>query len=530
VWEALRDQLPALAALFHSVGLLEGGREYEADLVVAWPGVGIAVIEVKGGRVTREAGQWWQNHVSGGRDRIDPVRQAQDCRHVLSRLLTDRNCAAERARTAHLVAFPYTTVPSEWEAPDCPRGMVLDSTDMDNAANAVAAAVRSHGGGWQLLDGGELECMVDVLEGQLVGQMALLSAAEEHEDRAGQLTRDQFRALDAVQYHRRLKVLGGAGSGKTFLALEQARRLGSRGERVALVCYSRGLARFLARTTMTWPKSERPAYVGLFHDLPIGWGAERGADDDSDYYERRLPFALGELARAQPPSQLFDSIVVDEGQDFGELWWPPTLDCLRDADGGGLFVFLDEAQRVFRRSGEVPIPLPPYLLTENVRNTKSIANVFRSLSHEKFRIRGLDGPPVRFHVSRPEEAVSAADDEVEALLDEGWAAGQVALLTTYHRHLEQCNAIDFGGWDGYWDAFFLAQDIFYGHVLGFKGLERSVVVLAVNGFRDTQRARELLYVGLSRARSLLVVCGDLAEIAAAGGEGVRHRLAAAEQR
>ena len=66
--------------------------------------------------------------------------------------------------------------------------------------------------------------------------------------------------------------------------------------------------------------------------------------------------------------------------------------------------------------------------------------------------------------------------------------------------------------------------MFYGHVLGFKGLERPVVVLAVNGIRDESRGREYLYVGLSRAQSCLVVCGDLDRIAAVGGEGLRRRL------
>lgn len=59
---------------------------------------------------------------------------------------------------------------------------------------------------------------------------------------------------------------------------------------------------------------------------------------------------------------------------------------------------------------------------------------------------------------------------------------------------------------------------FYGHVLGFKGLERSVVILCVNGLKDMDRAPEQLYVGLSRARCLLVVVvGDQELIATAGG-------------
>lgn len=54
----------------------------------------------------------------------------------------------------------------------------------------------------------------------------------------------------------------------------------------------------------------------------------------------------------------------------------------------------------------------------------------------------------------------------------------------------------------YWREFHANDGEFYGHVLGFKGLERSVVVLRVNGFKDLGRAAEQLYVGLARARSL----------------------------
>ena len=66
-------------------------------------------------------------------------------------------------------------------------------------------------------------------------------------------------------------------------------------------------------------------------------------------------------------------------------------------------------------------------------------------------------------------------------------------------------------------------------MLGFKGLERSVAVLAVNGFRDLERAREMLYVGLSRAQSLLVVVGERALLEQIGGAAVAKRLKAAER-
>jgi UvrD-like helicase C-terminal domain len=212
-------------------------------------------------------------------------------------------------------------------------------------------------------------------------------------------------------------------------------------------------------------------------------------------------------------------VVLDEGQDFGELWWPALMACLRDPYQGGLFVFMDEAQRVFAWHGEAPIDIPPFVLDENIRNTKEIAQLFGSLSGEKLKPRGMAGAKVRLY-----------DVPSEEVLDEGWRPGQIALLTTQHRHPEQRNAVEVGGYAAYWDAFFAEEDVFYGHVLGFKGLERPVVVLAVNGLKDPERAKEMLYVGLSRARTLLVVVGARALLEQVGGGGVRSRLTTAELR
>ena len=65
-------------------------------------------------------------------------------------------------------------------------------------------------------------------------------------------------------------------------------------------------------------------------------------------------------------------------------------------------------------------------------------------------------------------------------------------------------------------------------MLGFKGLERSVVVLAVDGFKQVERAKEMLYVGLSRAQSLLVLVGPRELLEQVGGGGVAKRLRAAQ--
>ncbi len=136
--------------------------------------------------------------------------------------------------------------------------------------------------------------------------------------------------------------------------------------------------------------------------------------------------------------------------DFGQLWWPSLLARLADPEHGGLFVFLDEGQRVFSRDGEVPIDLPPYVLDENIRHTKATAQLLSSLSGEQLRFRGLPGTPVRHVEATVQDAVDRADDAVDALVEEGFAPGQIALLTTEQRHLEQRNAVELGGWAGYW--------------------------------------------------------------------------------
>jgi hypothetical protein len=135
---------------------------------------------------------------------------------------------------------------------------------------------------------------------------------------------------------------------------------------------------------------------------------------------------------------------------------------------------------------------------------------------------------VRFVACASEEVLARADDAVDALLDT-WEPQQIALLTTKHRHPVHVERVEQVGDDEYWEDFFADEGVFYGTVSGFKGLERTCVVLAVNGFSAEARAKQMLYVGLSRARSQLVVVGDLDEIAPpAERGGVRRRLQDAE--
>ncbi|MGY1709092.1 NERD domain-containing protein [Geodermatophilus sp. SYSU D00758] len=527
--QILQEQLPDNAVIFCNLPFSDGGEDREADVVVAWPGVGLAVVEVKGGSVSLQRGEWRQ--VGDGIDRvIRPVDQAVACKYLLCDYLADHpRWTAGRPRTAHLVALPATTLPADFRAPGLARWMALDKTDVPHAAARIRTALQQVRDEPEAPTDRDVEDLVDCLAGTAIPQQHLVAWLAEREAACDLLTRDQAKVLDLLAGRNRVEITGGAGSGKTWLAVEKARRLAADGQRVALMCYSRGLAEFLRRRVEKLPKRQRPDYVGTFHYLGIGWGVPEGSDDDSRYWEEFLPARMVSLAGALPEAERFDAIVVDEGQDFAASWWDAVLAALRDPATGALYVFSDEGQRIFARQGRPTVALESFPLTENLRNTKQIAGTFSSLA-PGMRVRGLSGVPVRFVPCTSEEAVDVADDVAAALLeDEDWPPESVALLTTHARHPVQKER-QAEGQDAYWATFWDDEDLFYGHVLGFKGLERPAVVLAVNGFRDESRAREMLYVGLSRARDLLVVCGDLELIRRVGGEGVAQRLTAAATR
>ena len=523
-WQALREQLPDDAVLWSNLSLSDRKGDCEADLVVLWPGVGIATVEVKGGHVTRaDDGSWVQVHQDGRRSPIDPVKQARRTRYALRDFIRQHSSLHD-LRMTHLVAFPFTAVDNDFAAPDCPRWMILDSTDITAlAAHKLESAL--HGvEGAAAAGHAQVDEIIRCLTSPPGPQRELLGALAEREHAVEKLTAQQSGILRQLRSNPRILVRGGAGTGKSFLAVDQARRLSREGQRVAFVCYSRGLASFVRRRFDSLPQDDRPAYIGTFHNLGVQWGAKPLEGVGPEYWETELPIEMLALAAHLTESDRFDAIVVDEAQDFADSWWPAQLSGLRDPASGGLTIFLDEGQRIFGREGAPPEHLVKVSLDENLRNTKQIAQTFGSLAPEQMRYLGGNGQPVQFIPCTTENAISTADDVVVTLMDAGWPPDAIALLTTGSRHPVQVDRVLSEGTSGYWESFWDDADAFYGSVLGFKGLERPAVVLAVNGFRDPSRAREMLYVGMSRARDLLVVCGDPALVAVHAGDGVMNRL------
>ncbi len=379
-------------------------------------------------------------------------------------------------------------------------------------------------------DEDDVDLILDILRGRKLPSYDPNAEATDRAAEADRLTLEQATLLKVTRLLNRVEVRGGAGSGKTVMALAQAkeRTRGTHGmpaERVALVCYSIGLAEYLKREVAAADRKHRPAFVGTFAELGAKWGSPSGSREDSAFWEENLPADMAERALNLPGGQRFDSIVVDEAQDFADTWWTPLMRSLRDEESGGLFVYSDENQRIFPRFGQPPVPLVPLVLDHNLRNTKQIAQSFGPLAPMRMTLRGGDGPAVRFVAARERgHAVDIADGEVVTLLEAGWDHRHIALITTGSRHPEQIRQAADTDQRDYWRAFWEGTDVFYGHVLGCKGLERRVVVLCVNQDEVTDRSRERLYVGMSRATDVLVVVGVPEVVREMGGPEVAHQL------
>ncbi|MGV0635907.1 NERD domain-containing protein [Mycolicibacillus trivialis] len=526
VHDALLTQLDEQDLIIAGQRVTDHLKDHEIDFVVAIEGAGIICLEVKGGDVWHDGTGWWQRR-SGKEYRIEPVRQVREACYALRRFVEgDPRSTARRLRWDHIVVLPHTELPGDFALPDCPRWKVIDRTELPQLVARLRQVLVDQELDRPLLDAPGIVQLRTVLAGRGLPQRDVVARALANDDTADALTEEQAVILGAIRLLNRVQVRGSAGSGKTFLAMEQARRLADAGQRVALLCYSRGLASYLKRITANWPRRQRPAYVGEFHGLGAQWGAPDSPDGsvaEPVFWERDLPRQMAELAEDLPDGQRFDAVVIDEAQDFADTWWDPLITALRDPEDGGLFVFSDEGQRVFDRQGTPPVPMVSLVLDRNLRNTRQIATTFQPLVDHPIRFLGADGAEVAFVACSPDDAMDTGDDQVEALLEEGWRPEDVALLATGTRHPEQRSRQAEGN-DVYWDSFWDVEQVFYGHVLGFKGLERRAVVLVVDSKGPVERARERLYVGLSRARDRLVVCGDPTFIAEVGGPDLARKL------
>ena len=229
-------------------------------------------------------------------------------------------------------------------------------------------------------DPATIAAVIDILRPEVEVAVPLHVQVEEIAERVSALTQDQMRFLDAVDANPRVLCSGGAGTGKTFLALELARRWAADGRQVLLACHSPWLRHWLA---------ERFVLPNLTVTL---------ADK-------------AQLAARRAGLERFDALIVDEGQDLLRL---ALLDPLDRVLAGGLergswCWFQDinnqaglygppEPEALALLASFAPTRIP---LTTNCRNTRQIIELVQRTLGADMGVRGSgDGPAVVAHQAR----------------------------------------------------------------------------------------------------------------------------------
>ncbi len=485
----------------HSLNLPQ--HEYkrfgEIDFIVCGPG-GLFVLEVKGGGVACRDGMWETRNRMGQTERLSesPFKQAEGALHGLRRRLP-------AAVTNDLVVGYGVVLPdvqglpesAEWD-----RKTLADARDcrqFERWLEKLIAHWRAKDPRKPMVTADQLGILRQQLRPDFEAVKSLHRSVHEVEERIARLTEGQLGFIDTVEVNERVICSGGAGTGKTMLAQELAKRWSAEGKQVALACHSPWLKAFLE-------KSAAPGVTVTLADS-IHVTARRAGID------------------------MFDALIVDEGQDLLNL---DSLSRLDDALRGGIekgrWCFFHDRNNQSGLCGEYSPEAYEYLnsfgparvpLKKNCRNTLPVLQYIQDALNADLGSAAVgDGPAVReFTASSSIEAAQVLKKELNTLLDQdGFSAPDIVILSPLSLQ-QSCAASLTGGihpriteLDSYSSRGAGGGAIGFAQINHFKGLESPVVVLVdLPSPRVSFEARAMHYVGMSRARALLcMICFNLA--------------------
>lgn len=535
VAEVLCKQLPKDVVIFHSYPWLRPNRdlsasqeslaEGEADFVIVHPRFGFLIVEVKGGHVFFDAAsQRWDRH--GARHEMkDPFRQAARNLHALEDIMRKQSFKNEPSlplTRGHCVIFPDC----EWTGtppPGAVHGNLFAASDLPKLGNRIEALFVAFDRRAQAtpLKALVLDGIMQALTSKFRLLPALWREVEEQERQIFRFTEEQAQLLSALARHKRAAIEGVAGSGKTQLAMTKARQFADEGKYVLFLCFNTLLA--------AWLEAELPVcykkkilirnYHRLAYERCLLAGISFPADsNDQDFWQLEAPRLL-ENAIDSRREDLFDAVVVDEGQDFHQSWWDSVELLNSDMTDGPLYVFYDTAQRLFYpESQKMPHLGNPFVLPCNCRNTRSISAASGSAIGVKIPTKS-DAP-----LGQPAEIILAESDALQLKAVEtclrrwlfkpgGVSKKQVAILTSAAVSRSSLHGIGkLAGAPVTDDILEWKQDkaILLTSLNRFKGLEADAIILcdvpspqAGTGIGIFSTSH--LYVGCSRGKHLLCV-------------------------
>lgn len=540
---------PATAdwVVLHSLNLKQSGTQPygEIDFVVLIPGSGVICLEVKGGRVACANGIWTSIDSFGNPHILkrSPFKQAQDGMHELRAALEER---LKRPPGFYQVPFGYAVIFTDVEAPPADVGTepweVIDCHGLNaGITGLLLKAVKQQRIRLKIRSSPPepqpalLKQMRDTLRPDFERIVARGTLVSDSERKLLSLTEEQYEVLDLLAGNPRCLFEGAAGTGKTLLALEFSRRVARAGDRVLLICFNRLLGEWFSGE-ITAAGAATNVIGGRFYKclrdtIAVSaiaaefFDAEKSAEDEH-LFDSVYPL-YGQLA-IEECIQKFDVIVMDEAQD---LIKPAVLQMLDAWLKGGLakgrWAFFGDFHRqaIFGTGG----PVNPHealasictsyaraTLRQNCRNTRRIGEETALLSgfeSPPYRMGQIDGAPVDYlNYDDPNSQRAALERVLSQMASEAdIKPADVVILSRYR--LEQSAAAGLTNTIGFCirpaddpaPAKTRKPTFRFATAQAFKGMESKIVVLCDVNHIESEEDRSLLYVAMSRARSLLTV-------------------------
>lgn len=537
-YRACRDQLPDDVLVIHSASWayrdkLHQLREGEADFTLVFANAGLLTVEVKGGGVAVDGktGIWSSIDRFGTTHGIkDPFRQAQSEKYAILDQVKGhpkwRGWPGRRVVSGHAVFFPDLHDVGPLVHASRAREIIGAQADLAQLqAWTTQASAFWRTGQEQELGKKGVALVEEILCGSVEVRAILRSELAYAEAEFIKLTERQARVLRIIAGRRRAVIAGGAGTGKTLIAIEKARQLAAQGQAVLLLCYNRPLADVLARgladverlTVMSYHQlcDRRVASVRerTGRDLLAEAAVSYPGNGSRHKFEIQMPFALA-LANEVLVDDLFDSVIVDEAQDFSDEYWFGVETLLKDAAQGAFYLFTDRNQAIYRRDFNLPIEEEPFFLTANCRNTAPIHTLaYGFYAGAPVDQPELSGPVVDFmRLETDDQQASAIQRRVQhLLLQEKVAPADIVVLLAkrpkgvLYELLGRHQPPSGTEWSFEHEV---SGTILVDTVARFKGLEAPIVLLWLGEEIANAEEAETVYVGTSRAKYLLHIVGS----------------------
>lgn len=504
-------------------------RTGEADFLILHPNYPLTVLEVKGGRLSCWHGKWQRlvNEVPQPAD--SPINQAYKSREALvHKFLSMPGFNSKEFLPSAAITVLTDTSRSSLAGDPGFYNYVLTTEDfaafqqrLEKTMATPHVNLNRNGTG---IGRHRVELLFQYFSRTPSFQVPLRSLLELDNAVIERLNTDHYLTLNQLASERHVLVNGGAGTGKTVLAVQKAIREAQAGRRTLLMCFNDNLAAHFKREVEKCPQSVRELLTASnYHDLCRKICEAENLIPDG---EKKNPSAFFEnlqnhtdylVENGCTGNLSFDSIVVDEAQDFKKAWWKVVDNLRSHISQGHFWVFRDESQNV--QHGE-PFPLSGFFtfhLLRNFRNSREVFKLIANSQLSKFIEGTISVGPQGAECHLIE--VSSADDvrrqltaRIKKLVEHEKVRPEDIVVLTGKGLSNPDNALisqtQINGIPLVREPLLKGPYILLDSVRRFKGLENKYIILTEIDEKDENKFREnekLVYVGASRAISALTV-------------------------